>query len=520
MASLIDPDAVHMMGARMPISRRKMLAGLGAGATSLSVQAWRSSASAQQTRTRFSATSPQGKQMLAKYAKAVGMMMDASKFPKGDPRSWEFQWYSHWIPGPQRPWPDVVKAKTDMLNKVYAGKPPNDPNRLLAQAMWDGCQAHGDNPSDPNAYVEYFFLSWHRYFVYYFEEVIRGVLNDQTFTLPYWDYLGGNVADLSMPPEFFQDTSSPLFRQNRNAWVNQGKRIDMQNPGVLNLNAFNETVYINTPAGSIGFCPILDNNPHGQVHVLVGTPTNMGHVPYAGGDPIFWLHHCNLDRLWESWNRLPNRNNPVWPDRSFPFVDSNGKPVSVKIAGANRVALLKYQYDRYYVPKKIVPVAAAGPLLAFAAAPTTKLAAPSEVTLGADRVRVQLGSPGGPANELAPAKPLALSAPSRQQYLVLGGVSAPDNVDSVYNVYLDLPEGAPMPGPEDPHFVGALNFFHAAGHADHGGGHSTAFNVTETIMALQSKGQLTPYPTVTLQRVGSEPEGAKPMVRQVYLVEA
>jgi hypothetical protein len=105
---------------------------------------------------------------------------------------------------------------------------------------------------------------------------------------------------------------------------------------------------------------------------------------------------------------------------------------------------------------------------------------------------------------------------------VLGGVSAPDNVDSVYNVYLDLPEGAAMPGADDPHYAGTLNFFHAAtGHADHdGGGHTVAFNVTDNVAALQGKGQLTAYPSVTLQRVGTEPEGgAKPVVRQVYLAE-
>src|SRR5262249_22463223 len=260
-------------------------------------------------RTRFSATSPQGKAMLVKYAKAVGMMMNQT--PRSDPRSWDFQWYTHWIPGPQSPRSQVATAKTNMLNQVFAGKPPNDPHRLLAQAMWDDCQAHGDNPNDPNFFQEMFFCVWHRWYVYYFEEIIRSVLKDQTFTLPYWDYLGGTVADLSIPPEF-RVSSSPLFRSNRNSWVNNGERIDKQNPGTLNLDAFKETIYIDSPDGSTGFCPVLDGNPHGLVHVYTGGQMNMGRIPFAAGDPVFWLHHCNIDRLWESWNRLPGRTNPNW----------------------------------------------------------------------------------------------------------------------------------------------------------------------------------------------------------------
>lgn len=25
---------------------------------------------------------------------------------------------------------------------------------------------------------------------------------------------------------------------------------------------------------------------------------------YAAFDPIFWVHHANVDRLWASWQRL------------------------------------------------------------------------------------------------------------------------------------------------------------------------------------------------------------------------
>lgn len=33
----------------------------------------------------------------------------------------------------------------------------------------------------------------------------------------------------------------------------------------------------------------------------------MGHPGYAAFDPIFWLHHCNVDRIFALWQVLsPN----------------------------------------------------------------------------------------------------------------------------------------------------------------------------------------------------------------------
>ena len=47
----------------------------------------------------------------------------------------------------------------------------------------------------------------------------------------------------------------------------------------------------------------LESTPHNWVHVdLAGL---MESPATAGQDPIFWLHHANIDRLWEVWLSLP-----------------------------------------------------------------------------------------------------------------------------------------------------------------------------------------------------------------------
>src|SRR5437879_3878341 len=87
------------------------------------------------TATRYNARSERGRQMLAKYAKAVDIMKH--RIPQGDPRHWTFQWYTHWIPGPQGPWPDALAAKRRALERVYGGGVAgNETHRALAEAMW------------------------------------------------------------------------------------------------------------------------------------------------------------------------------------------------------------------------------------------------------------------------------------------------------------------------------------------------------------------------------------------------
>jgi tyrosinase len=43
---------------------------------------------------------------------------------------------------------------------------------------------------------------------------------------------------------------------------------------------------------------------HGRIHVDVGGSGHMGVVPFSAFDPIFWLHHCMIDRLTALWQAV------------------------------------------------------------------------------------------------------------------------------------------------------------------------------------------------------------------------
>ena len=79
-----------------------------------------------------------------------------------------------------------------------------------------------------------------------FEGVIREVLHDEDFTLPYWNPVTGNPDDLIVPA-VFRDPGSPLYNGTRWFWVNGGERIDNLYRDWISLDALNEKFYIDSP---------------------------------------------------------------------------------------------------------------------------------------------------------------------------------------------------------------------------------------------------------------------------------
>ena len=287
---------------------------------------------------RYNVNSPEGQMMLAKYAQAIEIMRT---LPDYDTHSWTWWWNTHWIKGPPAfLWDYSMKKKAEViaaLPKEYQAD---------AEAVWDGCQAHPYNPSNPEQYQQWYFLPWHRLMLYEFEGVIREVLHDETFTLPYWNPVTGNEADLVLPA-VFRAPGTTLYNGTRWPWVNGGERIDILYRDWLSLDALNEDFYIDSPTGSHGFNPKLDTNPHFLTHLAVGG--DMADFATVGGDPLFYLHHANLDRIWESWNRLGHTNptDPKYLNRTFAYGDRSGKRVDLPVSAADRVAQLGYEYDAY-----------------------------------------------------------------------------------------------------------------------------------------------------------------------------
>jgi N-acetylneuraminic acid mutarotase len=293
---------------------------------------------------RYNVNSPEGQVMLEKYSRAIDIMR---QLPAYDQHSWTWWWNTHWIKGyPAFLWDLSAKRKKeviDSLTKEYE-LPPQF--RTDAELVWNGCQAHTTDPSDPEHFQQWFFLPWHRLMLAQFEGVIREVLHDEDFTLPYWNPVTGNPDDFVVPA-VFRDPSSNLYDGTRWFWVNGGERIDNLYRDWISLDALNQKFYIDSPQGGLGFEPALDQNPHFFTHFALGG--DMAEFSTVGADPMFYLHHANIDRLWESWNRLGRKNptDPKFLNRKFSYGDRSGKRADLPVSMANRTGQMGYEYDAY-----------------------------------------------------------------------------------------------------------------------------------------------------------------------------
>jgi len=214
---------------------------------------------------------------------------------------------------------------------------------------WNQCQ-----------HSSFYFLPWHRGYLARFEEIIAATIvalgGPAGWKLPYWNYLDATNPNARRIPDAFllkflpdNKTRNPLEDVPR-----FGQKVLAAEPALqipdIDLSAMKEpdftgsvsfggskTLFSNPEVGVRGQ---LENVPHGSVHVLVGgaTPVNPGvgflsQFETAGLDPLFWLHHCNIDRLWAAWMTIPGikmEAGKQWLDgpsnRTFavPKVDGSG----------------------------------------------------------------------------------------------------------------------------------------------------------------------------------------------------
>ena len=239
--------------------------------------------------------------MLAKYARAIEIMRE---LPQHDQRSWQWWWNTHWMKGfPAFLWEHSRKLKTEVIATL-----PQEA-RADAEAVWNGCQSHAYDPSDPEHFQQWYFLPWHRLMLHQFEGVIREVLQDEEFSLPYWNPLTGDANDLIVPA-VFRDPGSTLYNGTRWPWVNGGARIDVLYKDWLTLDALNEKFYIDSPTGSLGFNPRMDQNPHFFTHFALGG--DMAEFSTVGGGPDVLSpsrqHRSDLGKLEPSRQQESHRS--------------------------------------------------------------------------------------------------------------------------------------------------------------------------------------------------------------------
>ncbi|MFC0183668.1 polyphenol oxidase [Pseudarcicella hirudinis] len=335
---------------------------------------------------------------------------------------------------------------------------PNSP-------AWNSCQ-HGTQ----------FFLSWHRMYLYFFERILRAKSGNPNLTLPYWDY----QTNAALHPAYRNSsTGNTLYDNTRNSSINGGGSLPSSIMVAID-NALNNNIPF------FNFNSDLEG-PHGSVHVSIGG--NMGVVKTAAKDPVFWLHHANIDRLWEKWLRkCGGRTNPTsdnaWMNTKFTFFDENGHAVIMTGSQiVNTATQLNYRYD--FPPK--LPCNFSLDISKW----NWKILKPLRVvnTKPFDKSRLKLSFAKTPVInddfKLLNSQKLNFSTTgiSDKVMIEIDQVKVSKLPEGTIEVYLNLPANE-TPSVKSKSFAGVLNLFGIGEHDHHGKETPISVNVSSAVKNL------------------------------------
>eukprot|EP00118_Oscarella_pearsei_P024556 m.306304 g.306304 ORF g.306304 m.306304 type:complete len:794 (+) comp41138_c0_seq1:120-2501(+) len=187
------------------------------------------------------------------------------------------------------------------------------------------------------------FLPWHRIYSYEIEQAGQTIFPD--FALPYWDFTktyasSPNDSVQSLLPELFSNAT--FFNPNTNTTEPNPLYIGYHVPAVNGLpykpdpnneikrSDGNDNGILNCVRQLV--CLVFDNYdtfddfsrfiecPHNQIHNFVGGDFiySMSAQRWTSFDPIFFVFHSMIDRLWAIWEK----QNPTGDDTSTAMNDA------------------------------------------------------------------------------------------------------------------------------------------------------------------------------------------------------
>ena len=170
------------------------------------------------------------------------------------------------------------------------------------------------------------FLPWHRAYLLDLERELQAI--DPSVALPYWRF------DRPAPALFDQKFLGAAGANGRvvftpghplEGWRAGGIQGITRRPAFpidqapSDLLTEEETVALGGSGAAYAGFVVMEGNPHGWAHGSfdIGVITDPATSPQ---DPLFFLLHNNVDRLWAKWQWIHKRSDPAEP-RSFAAAD-------------------------------------------------------------------------------------------------------------------------------------------------------------------------------------------------------
>jgi tyrosinase len=444
--------------------------------------------------TRYNVMSSGGKKALASYAKGIDAML---KLPADHPQNWFRNAFVHLMDCPHGNWWFYVwhRGYLGYLEQTIRNL-SGDPT--FAMPYWDWTtlpqipDSMFDGPLTPQSG--------------FFEPYTRNLDVFTKFVQPalttYWNSLnaaqlaqlkarGYTAFDIMWNDVTGYDLQQKIGNSGNIAYANPcGSRyLTRDNPKLDEKTAYNTTPFVvysgllptdfynpestlsfnssktpshNTQPGRTTSFSTLEGMPHNKVHNYIGGygPLNPG--PWGNMtnnlspvDPIFFLHHSNMDRLWDIWTRKQKRLNlPYLPtgqdlktlsEEPFLFyVNGKGEYVGVSQAG-EYFGTEKFEYD--YEPgfgEKVIP--SSGEPMAKHATPLVRgvlKGNTASAAVSSDAIKSHLASELGASLMVDVTLPHPSATSPEREFDVL--VGAPANVTQV--------------DANSPYYAGTIAFF-------------------------------------------------------------
>jgi hypothetical protein len=466
--------------------------------------------------------------------------------------------------------PDFPPATLESCKRAIRAMlalPPNDARNWYRQAIIHVLDC-------PHA--NWWFLPWHRGYLFHFEDICRQLSGDPEFALPFWDW----TRSPRVPDVLFEDVLTPThelyeesfqtFRPKFETVITElwsgltpGRREQMSLRGLASAadlwerleSYFSERSEARRPTRErpelpdwamrevgeervtaalapkrfedFGSTPsdnhhsraiqdTLESGPHNNIHNAIGGGPGFMSELMAPVDPIFWLHHANVDRLWDIWTRrerqagrtgLPENEAP-WRREPFLFF-SESEAQSERYL---ETGTLGYRYGEGFgeealgepsEPSAQEPTQEQG-AVSFAgekvhAALRTDAEASAAVRVPNDLL-VKARTPKKKKKGGAHSTPSIAPAHEEEPELVAQVNLAPPQDPRAVRVlfFMNCSYLSPETKVSDPHYVGSITFFGL-----HGPGHHGADEVIATLPL-----------NATLQRLA---EAGSPVMNQVKL---
>jgi tyrosinase len=365
---------------------------------------------------------------------------------------------------------------------------------------------------------DWYFLPWHREFVIMYEQAVRSVTGHPKFAMPYWDW----TVDRTIPQAFID----PTYKGKPNALYVAGRTLTTSNwplkdsivgPAVIS-KIYSETDFqafgtsknpsqtnldMSWVVKGGGIQGTLERTPHNNIHNFIGK-----YMPSAGSprDPIFMMHHGNIDRIWAYWNGLGRSNlsgmstsdQNLWLNMNFKnnYLKPDGTPYSAVVKDLQNTIALGYTYDNLpkAPDKKVFDAERAKRLHALFAVAGEKvqglqvLRAPnSAAATAATPLRKEATFPKMGA---AMAAPVAEGQRGPEVYALIRNMKVSPDTEAV-RVFVNAPNVTASTPDTDPHFVDQIGILQ---HSEHDVSHkappSALIDLTPTLRNLAKLGEL------------------------------